>query len=479
MKKVKAFVIKSVANDLISNQVDKYAEMSIKYFEPPYDLEQLQQMPQYSDILLQCIGAYQQNIVGFGIDLVKTSEEDDEAQLNQAKEFFDTCSPQDSFIGIMKKIIGDRERTGNAYLEVVRDLSGKIAGFYYAPAHTFRIGELSKEYIEVTIGGKTFRRKFNKYIQVVNGEPIYFKEFGDPRPMDKLTGEYKKTSMPASEIIHFKLDLDPTTPYGIPRYIGNIVEILGSRKAAELNYNYFLNGKHIPAAIVVQGGYLTQTSLDLLQGYVDDLKGTDNAFKYMILEAEPEEENPLSKEKASNVKIDIKPLTETLQNDALFMNYNKINRDKIRSSFRLPPLLTGESSDYNKATAETAYKYADEQVFQPERREIERVFNQMLKMEGITAYEMKFKSYDLSDPSEKVKALETFVTAGAATPNIATDIMSEYFGKKYEKFTQPWGDLPSNILAILANGGYVGTAEKFSKMLEEVKNALRQEEDRP
>ena len=53
MKKVKAFVIKNAANDLVSNQVDKYAEMSIKYFEPPYVLEQLQQMPQYSDILLQ------------------------------------------------------------------------------------------------------------------------------------------------------------------------------------------------------------------------------------------------------------------------------------------------------------------------------------------------------------------------------------------------------------------------------------------
>ncbi|MDI5983006.1 hypothetical protein QDK53_42975, partial [Amycolatopsis magusensis] len=41
--------------------------------------------------------------------------------------------------------------------------------------------------------------------------------------------------------------------------------------------------------------------------------------------------------------------------------------NKIRSAFRLPPIYTGESQDYNKATADTARKTTEEQVFQPER----------------------------------------------------------------------------------------------------------------
>lgn len=66
--------------------------------------------------------------------------------------------------------------------------------------------------------------------------------------------------------------------------------------------------------------------------------------------------------------MEIKSLAEILQDDALFLEYDDKSRNKLRSAFRLPPLYTGEAQEYNKATADTARKITEEQVFQPERK---------------------------------------------------------------------------------------------------------------
>ena len=50
-------------------------------------------------------------------------------------------------------------------------------------------------------------------------------------------------------------------------------------------------------------------------------------------------------------------------------------RTEIRSTFKLPPIYTGDTTDYTRATALESARVAEEQVFEPERREFDQIFN--------------------------------------------------------------------------------------------------------
>lgn len=57
------------------------------------------------------------------------------------------------------------------------------------------------------------------------------------------------------------------------RWIGQTLGVDGSRKAENLNNNYFENGRHTPLMIMIKGGTLTDESFDKLQQYMNDIKG--------------------------------------------------------------------------------------------------------------------------------------------------------------------------------------------------------------
>ncbi len=85
-------------------------------------------------------------------------------------------------------------------------------------------------------------------------EKSIFKEYGDPRKMDMRTGEYVSTlaeKYQANEAIHLKIG---SGVYGVPRWVGNIVNLYGARKAEELNFMYFKQGRHVPARLQLKTG---------------------------------------------------------------------------------------------------------------------------------------------------------------------------------------------------------------------------------
>ncbi len=106
-------------------------------------------------------------------------------------------------------------------------------------------------------------------------------------------------------------------------------------------------------------------------------------------------------------------MAEILQNDALFLEYDEKSRNKLRSAFRLPPLYTGEAQEYNRATADTARKITEEQVFQPERKTLVNKLNTLLLPElNIHDVRLTLKGPDFRDPLEIAKVLGPFITAG-------------------------------------------------------------------
>ena len=99
-------------------------------------------------------------------------------------------------------------------------------------------------------------------------------------------------------------------------------------------------------------------------------------------------------ENAPKSSLQFVPLSDAQQKDSLFDNYDKTNREKIRSSFRLPPIFVGLTSDYTRATARESREVAEEQVFGPERADHDFVINRLL----FPAMKIKYWKYKSLPP---------------------------------------------------------------------------------
>lgn len=433
--------------------------------EPPYPLLELSTLTEASDILRQCIDAYQANITGFGwavkYNIDYESNEVSQEVKNQAdaewatlEQFLLHCNPERSFTKLNKMIVGDKELTGISYLEVLPYGDGEPCGFEYIPSHTIRMSPLDTQVIMVkrTIltpkGPQEVKwpMRFRRFLQIRGTSRTWFKQFGDPRILDRVTGQYVPDGQKinadriANAILSFKIDVSWSS-YGVPRYMGALMPMLGSRKAEELNNKYFDKGRHIPLAIVVENGMLTKKSFEELTEYMAGLEGVSNAHGFLLLEAEGIEKNATGEQ--ADVKIRFEKLVDIMPKDALFLQYSEKSRNKVRSQFRLPGLYTGDSQDFTRATAYEAKKTTEEQVFQPEREELAHIYNNtVLPALGIKYVSLYFKGPSLSDQKEKSIAIAPYITAGAATPNMLLDALGELLGKTFEPFVEDWGNKP-------------------------------------
>lgn len=435
--------------------------------EPLYEPELLIRLPEQSDILGQCIDAYKTNIVGFGPDFKYDIDYDKLAGDKKKaldtvwatyENFFKYCNLDVNFTEVMKRVLDDRERIGWGVIEVINDVAGVPAGLEHIPAQKVRMCRRDETALTIPVEIQdetgnpitiTVAKRFRKFVQIVSGKKVYFKEFGDPRAMSKTDGTYvgeNEAIAPenqATSLIFLNIYC-PYTEYGLPRYLGQLLNIYGNRKAEELNYQYFTDGRHIPLAIVVENGQLTEGSKRALEGS----KGNAAAYKFLLLEAKGiEKETSLAGDDTrSPVSIKIEQIAQMLEHDGLFQEYCKNNRDKIRSSFRLHPIYTGESQDYTRATADTARTITEEQVFQPERDDLAFRFNSLLKPAlGIQNISMTFKAPKISDNAAIAAAIAPYVSAGAATPNMLIDTLGELLGKQFEAFEGEWGNTPLSI----------------------------------
>ncbi len=457
---VKARVIKASPPTESTKQIyeDEFADSyDSNILPPPYNLKELKMIAEYSTILQQCVDAYRTNIVGFGFDFEYsfdvnspnvTNKEKNEAESEWTKleEFVKYLHFDESAETLLGFVIEDREKTGNGFIEVIRNGENKPAGIEYMDVQNVRVCKLS-EPIEVDFTYfeqgqmKSIKRakRFRKYVQMIDGRMVYFKEYGDPRILNLETGQYDEQTpfeKQANEVVHFKIG---SGTYGKPRWIGHIVNLYGARKAEELNFMYFKQGRHIPAAITIENGMLSEDSYTQLQDYMNGLEGVENAHKFLLLEAEgiAKGKNIHGDEEIAPVKVDIKSLAEILQEDALFLEYDQKSRDKIRSAFRLPPLYTGEAQDYNRATADTARKITEEQVFQPERKLITGKLNALFLNDlEIHKVRLQLKGPDFRDPLEIAKVLTPFITAGAVSPNDLRDLAGRVLGKTLEEWPE-------------------------------------------
>lgn len=475
--RVRARVVKSerrVSSLLVSNSNQVHKDDFINQYggeilKPPYNLNELKAIGGYSSILQQCIDAYKTNIVGFGIEadyrIDTNSIEEEKGKLDEARKEYNILGDFIRYLNldespeiVLENMLDDREKMGNGYIEILRDLKNDPIGIEYADAQYIRVckkTEPTEVTYKLTQGDEVVElkrnKRYRKYVQLVNNKKVYFKEYGDPRVMNKENGEFfsdpseLSEELHATELFHFKIG---SGTYGEPRWIGNLINLMGARNAEELNYRYFKDGRHLPLAITVSDGRLDDDSFNALKDYADDLGGVENAHKFLLLEVDGSTDKIKigNDTKENSSKIDLKSLAETLQQDALFLEYDQRSREKLRSSFRLPPLYTGEAQDYNRATASVARTITEEQVFQPERKRLARILNTMfLEPLEMNYTKIRVKGADLHDPVEISEVIQPYVRAGAVAPNDLREVLEMVLGKKLDPFSDEY-NIPIQVL---------------------------------
>lgn len=381
-------------------------------------------------------------------------------ELEQARTFFDWCCVNQSFPKLRVTTRQDIETLGYGFWEVVRNGEEVPVQMTYVPGFTVRLLPLDMETTEVEmeiprtllrVDRELVNHKFRRYIQVnvttesagnvQGGQKVFFKQFGDPRCVSRETGKYyedlkeletkEPESKPATELLHFNVH-SSRSPYGVPRWISELLAVLGNRHAEEINLAYFENKSIPPMAILVSGGRLAAAETERIKDFIkNEIRGKRNFHKIMVLQAEPFE-NAITGQNSGTVKIEIKPLQQFQQDDGLFMNYQEKNSDRIGMVFRVPRLLRGDTRDFNRATADAALAFAEKQVFAPLRRDFDWTMNRFVMPSiGVRLWKFVSKGPETTDLSELAEMLNKAATEGYLSIKELREIAGRVFGKKF------------------------------------------------
>lgn len=437
--------------------------------QPAYSVPDMFRLRETSNMLGQCIEAYVTNLVltGWEIDTTIRGREVNADEQFELQSFLDNPNTEQSLVGLMADIIRERETTGFSFMEVVRDAAGLPAILRHASALNTRLTRRHPTSVQVSyqiMRGRRITtvaemRRFRKFVQIVGAETRFFKEFGDPRKMDARTGAFEgeptyAPGMDASEILMFKIN-NSTNPYGAPRWISQTPSIVGSREAEEVNVRYFRDNTVPPMMLLVGNGRLTKGSYSQLQQQLNQESiGADRQHKILLVEAVGESESLDGK--SSPISLTVERLADSRQSDALFGDYDKSNMEKVRSSFRLPPVLVGMSQDVNFATATTSVLVAEAQVFAPERSQNDDILNRMLVNGpyglGLRSVKLVSRPPSITSPDQVIKTLTALNVMGAVTPRMAQLVANQLLQTELPAYPKPgedgyeeWMDQPMPI----------------------------------
>lgn len=435
-------------------------EQQGKVIPPPFDPLFLASLHESSSDLGHMVEAMVTNVVGYGWTLGTTADlptmngqlpEDDprfeevEIEWEKLQSFLEygNYEPK-SLTYLRRQQRTDYESVGSSFLELVQTVDGDLRGYAHAPAFRMRLtraDDVPTVYEETIVVGRGARRRletrpkrrrFRRFAQLDDqGSVVYFRELDDPRPISRFTGEVlsgadAKDPRKLANPMLFRRIYAPRTPYGLPRHIGALLALLGSRTSEEVNFTTLANNQVPSLALMVSNGQLTEETVDRIEEFIaENVAGDLNRSRVLIIEAEPDE----SGTGGGQVKIDMQPLKEQQHEDAMFSKFEAANLEKVRRAYRLPPIISGSSSDYTRSTSDTSRKLAEEQVFEPERREEDWEWNRVLRFMRTKFHEFRTNSPNVTNDEDLIKVIAAAEKTGAMTPRRATALIEDILGR--------------------------------------------------
>lgn len=442
---------------------DSYGDRILR---PPYSPTRLYEVYEESGVIQACVETIIQNVDGYGHRIVPNSgseldlSEEERNEKERIEAFFETPNGVESFYEIREKLRRDIEVTGNGYLEVVRNTLGKPHLLFWLDAKKTRLLPLDEERVPVEVkllrDGKIVRetvyRQFRSFVYINEATEktlVYFKEYGDPRILDAETGEFydpgkePKDFIPASEVIHFK---EGNGTYGIPRWIGTLLNALGLSRAEFVNFDLFDSQAVPPLIITVAGGELTDESFEDLLALLKKSKGVQNFHKVLVLEAESSAVTPDGR--SAVPKIEVQDLMAFRREDSLFSKYLNEGRTAVRTlGFRLPGIFIGDHTGVNFATAKISRELAEEQLFIPLRLKFDDKINATL-MRDLNATNLRFKTDGpvIKSSQDVVTIFPQLLKSSVFSMNELVQFTNENFGLNLKPYEDSWADLPIGLL---------------------------------
>lgn len=436
----------------------------VRIMEPLYSYKDLIKTAMSSTILRQCVDSYVTNIESYGFELeyigVEGQENSRAAQNEKARIMRIMAALTNDERPLQKHREDsrvDKEILGARAFELIRDAAGRVVGFDHIPTVTIRVTSREKEYtVYSTYDVRTsstiqMKRRFRRFVQIdERGKKTWFKEYGDPRPVDPETGKVDYTLSIEDEAteIYYDALYFPGTPYGVPRWAGSIPALLGAREAEMVNLNFFRDNAIPAMAVLVSGGALTEESFDKIDNYITGVRGAASMNRIVVMEAVSDGAEAAAIDGSLPApKIDIKPMLSERQHEGLFQNYIADTERKARQSFRLPPIYIGSASEYNRASAFASMLTADQQIFVPERMSWDEMFDRLvLSTHAVSYWRARSSGPGLQDPAEVSRIVQTLGKEGAMTANVAIKIANRYLDANIEPVMDDWGDVPFGII---------------------------------
>lgn len=479
--------------------------------EPSFDPERLARLVNLNDVLKQLVRCYRVNTVGngFSFDYIGKAEERNSEEVLEAlawrKDFVNNPNPLQTGQEFFDPLLTDTGTLGRCYPEIVRGKNGKeIVAVYHIPADTLRKTRKSETPVIVPVnirrGGRLVTTQTTKYFRLYvqkvtcTGRYIYFKEFGDPRYISKHTGleikpgdvDFKPENF-ATEIYEIG-DYEPGHTYPLPVWINQLNSILGSKLCNDVNLSFFEENTIPAMVILVSGGALTENSYNQAKKAFEAIQGGESFNKCLFLEAFGDEESASEDGTVPLPKLEIKPLVNQRQDDAVFQQYKDYSNKLIMSSFMLSPVLVGLVHDIDRAAAEVAILMAEAQVFGPLRKKFEDFMNYKILCDEDGKpndyWRFKFRPTNILKQDSVFEAIKQGITSGTLTPNNVINLLNNTLNIDIPPVTEFWGNLPSTAVrdslkffmeGLALDGKYLGS-EELKKMFAMEADTIEQDD---
>lgn len=393
---------RKVKNKYTSKQIESDETLGYTYLDcvtPPHNIDYLAKLYDISPAHHAAVNAKAASVIGLGYRWVETTrfknakssataaklkkldKQLDETMMN-IEEWIENINPVDCFDEVLRKIWIDYETTGNAYMEIGRDATGKIRYVGQIPARWMRV-----------------RRERDGFVQIFSNQIRYFRNFGDTNP-NPITDDRSP-----NEVIHFKKYSPMNAYYGVPDIFAAKNALAGNEFASRYNLDYFEN-KAVPKHVIIaKGSGLSPNSVNrLVEFFESGLRGQHHRSIFV----------PLSKD--SDAEIEFKAI-ESESQDSSFSTYREANNEEIFMAHDIPATRAGVfGSNISLAAAATANKVFKETYSRPEQAIFEKKFNKIIRsMTDVVSF--KLEELSLTDADTQSKIDEREVRMGIQVPD--------------------------------------------------------------
>ncbi|MBV6342441.1 hypothetical protein [Candidatus Magnetobacterium casense] len=388
----------------------------------------------------------------YGNDMAKVLD----GEIERLERFYDNFATYQSFTDVRMQFRSDKEHVGFWTMEVLRDGRSIPCGGEHVPSYQVRLLVRDSRPTDVTIPrvGHNWRwvmderpYYFRRYVQIRGNAKHYFKQFGDPRNFSYINGKQiadADAASAATEMI-FCANYTPGTEYGEPDWLPHMHGIGGVFRAEMENFNFFAN-KLIPAILLLIMGGARQgdKAIARLLDAFDECKG-ENSQNRVVAAQIPSgaaEVTAGGVGKIDSPKALVHVLTQIQKQDATFQGYIENHIKRLMSSKRIPPLLLGLSSDYNKATSDAAERMCERWIAKPQRNQFDDLQNKtILPAMYIRFHEFESDGPDLSDMDTVARMIDATGRMGGLSINAVRELANKHLGTRMPLYEDREGNM--------------------------------------